>query len=96
MPKAKTTEPLGRVSARVPAGIKARWARAALLRGQTLTDFLIVAANNATQEVFSEEDRIILSQKEQEKLAQMLIKPPKLNMAMQKALKERMKELEAS
>jgi uncharacterized protein (DUF1778 family) len=73
---------------RVPVEIKQRWQMAADMRGQTLTDFLIVAANNATEKVFEAEDRIILSARDQEKLAEMLSRPPRLNERLRKALQE--------
>jgi uncharacterized protein (DUF1778 family) len=80
---AKTKTPkLDRVAARVPEDVKHRWQSAATMRGQTLTDFLIVAANAATTETFAEHEKIELSQKDQIKLAEMLLDPPKINDAM--------------
>lgn len=86
---------VARVAARVPEKVKTRWATAAALRGQTLTDFIIVAANSATAEVFSEQERIELSERDQLQLAQLLINPPALSPTMKKALEARMSELEA-
>jgi uncharacterized protein (DUF1778 family) len=70
------------VRARVPEEIKQRWQSAAAMRGQTLTDFLIVAVNNATDEVFDREEKIKLSRRDQMKLAEMLLDPPEINEAM--------------
>ncbi|MDR3076427.1 MAG: DUF1778 domain-containing protein [Synergistaceae bacterium] len=79
-----------RVIARVPADIKQRWQNAAAMRGQTLTDFLVVAANKATDEIFETENRIELSAEEQMALAELLLNPPEINEAMKEALTRRM------
>jgi uncharacterized protein (DUF1778 family) len=84
------------VRARVPEAIKSRWQSAASMRGQTLTDFLIVAANNAASETFLEHERIELSQRDQIKLAELLLNPPELTNIMKNALRERMAELKDS
>jgi uncharacterized protein (DUF1778 family) len=75
------------VVARVPEDIKRRWQSAATMRGQTLTDFLIVAANNAAEEVYREENRLELSERDQIALAEMLLNPPELAETMKHALK---------
>ena len=90
----KTTR-LDRVAARVPEDVKKRWQRAATMRGQTLTDFLIVAANTATDETFLEHERIELSQRDQIKLAEMLVRPPKINAAMSRAIQTRLEHMQA-
>jgi len=66
---------------------------AATLRGQTLTDFLIVAANKETAEALLENERIELSQRDQIQLAEMLSRPPKVNEAMQKAMRKRLEHM---
>jgi uncharacterized protein (DUF1778 family) len=81
---------LDRVAARVPREIKQRWIRAAELRGQTLTDFIIVAANEATREAFVEHESIMLTQRDQEAFAALLENPPALSSALQDALRERL------
>ena len=70
------------VHARVPDEIKQRWQTAAAMRGQTLTDFLIVAANDATDKIFEQEEKIKLSKRDQIKLAEMLLNPPSINESM--------------
>lgn len=85
---------LDRVAARVPKDVKKRWLDAATMRGQTLTDFLIVAANNATAEAFMEYEKIELSKKDQIKLAELLLNPPKLSNTMQNALKLQMASMQ--
>ena len=81
------------VRARVPEEIKRRWQTAALMRGQTLTDFLIVAANKETAETLLENERIELSERDQVQLAEMLSRPPKVNEAMWKAMKKRLESM---
>jgi len=80
-----------RVIARVSAEVKRRWQRAATLRGQTLSDFLIVAVNNATEETFDTENRIELSERDQLALAELLLNPPELPEVLKAALREQMK-----
>lgn len=81
---------LDRIAARVPHEVKQRWIRAANLRGQTLTDFLIVAANAATVEALAEHERVELSERDQLKLAELLTQPPQLTEAMKAALERRL------
>jgi uncharacterized protein (DUF1778 family) len=78
---------------RVSMEVKRRWQMAADIRGQTLTDFLIVAANDATEKIFEAEERIVLSAQEQEKLAEMLSRPPRLNERLRKAIREELIEI---
>jgi uncharacterized protein (DUF1778 family) len=81
------------IRARVPEDVKRRWQDAALMRGQTLTDFLIVAANKETTETFLENERIELSEKAQVQFAEMLLRPSQSNEAMTKAIKKRLKHM---
>ena len=85
---------LDRIAARVPYDVKQRWVRAANMRGQTLTDFIIVAANTATTETFSEHEKIELSEQDQIQLAEMLIQPPQLTDVMKNAIKKRLSRIE--
>ena len=78
------------VRTRVPEELKQRWQGAAALRGQTLTDFIIVAANKEANEIYEQEERIALSREGQMKLAEMLLNPPELPEAMKNLLKEYM------
>jgi len=82
-----------KVQARVPEEIKRRWQAAAGMRGQTLTDFLIVAANKETAETLLENERIVLSERDQVQLAEMLIRPPKINEAMVKAMRKHLENM---
>ena len=82
-----------KVQARVPEEIKRRWQTAAFLRGQTLTDFLIVAANKETAETLLENERIELSERDQVQLAEMLTRPPRINEAMVKAMRKHLENM---
>ena len=84
------------VRTRVPEDIKHRWQSAAAMRGQTLTDFIIVATNEATAETFLEYEKIELSQRDQIRVAELLLTPPKLPRMMQEALKKRIAEIKDS
>lgn len=90
------TEQRGYLRARVPEEAKRRWQSAAAMRGQTLTDFLIVAANKASAETFLEHERIELSQRDQIKLAELLLNPPELSRTMQNALKQQMAQMKGA
>ena len=81
------------IRARVPEEIKRRWQDAAFMRGQTLTDFLIVAANKETAATLLENERIELSQRDQIQLAEMLSRPPVVNEAMRKAMQKRFENM---
>jgi len=81
------------VTTRVPLHLKQRWQQAASLRGLTLTDFLITAANSATGDVFDEEGRIDLSERDSLLLSEMLIRPPRLNESLRKAVAEELKQM---
>jgi len=81
------------ITARVPFHLKQRWQQAAILRGVTLTDFLITAANDATSEVFEEEERIKLSERDSLLLMEMLARPPIINERMSKAIYEELEQM---
>ena len=76
------------VTTRVPLHVKQRWQQAASLRGITLTDFLITAANGAAGNIFEEEDRIYLSERDYLLLSEMLARPPRVNERLRKAVSE--------
>jgi uncharacterized protein (DUF1778 family) len=81
---------------RVPAEIKRRWQMAADMRGQSLTDFLIAAANSAAENVFVAEERIALSARDQQRLAEILSRPPKLNERLRAAVQAELTEMRKS
>jgi uncharacterized protein (DUF1778 family) len=81
------------ITARVPYHLKQRWQQAAILRGITLTDFLITAANDATNDVFEEEEKIQLSERDSILLSEMLARPPKINERLSKAISEELEQM---
>ena len=93
MAQTAQTEQREFLRARVPEEAKRRWQNAAAMRGQTLTDFLIVAANKETAETFLEQERIELSKRDQVQLAKLLLEPPKLSKTMQNALRQQMSSM---
>jgi uncharacterized protein (DUF1778 family) len=65
-----------RLEARIPAGLKDVFARAAALRGQTLTDFVVSTVTAAAQEVVREQDILELTRRDQIAFASALANPP--------------------
>ena len=57
---------------------------------------MIVAVNKEADEILELEERILLSQEEQMKLAEMLLNPPELPEAMENLLKEYMESLQGA
>jgi uncharacterized protein (DUF1778 family) len=65
-----------RLEARVPADIKALFSRAAALRGQSLTDFVLSATLRAANRVVREQEILRLTWEDQELFARGIIDPP--------------------
>ena len=74
-----------RIATRVTPSQKEFIARAASLRGRSLTDFIIDSAQKEAINTIEEAHLIQLSQENQLKLAQVLMNPPKPNDALKKA-----------
>jgi uncharacterized protein (DUF1778 family) len=81
------------ITTRVPLHLKQRWQEAAALRGLTLTDFLITAVNDATGNVFEEEDRVQLSERDSLLLAKMLARVPRLNERLREAIHDELEQM---
>jgi uncharacterized protein (DUF1778 family) len=75
------------VTTRIPAHLKERWQQAAAIRGVTLTDFMITAANNEADNIFEAEEKIRLSAHDQIELSKMLLRPARENEGMKTAIK---------
>jgi uncharacterized protein (DUF1778 family) len=89
MQNTMTTTGEVRISANISFNLKREWEIAAEIEGLTLTDFVIKAANDAMEKIFSDHDIIQLSVRDQVQIAEGLIAPPRpLNEAMQNALRE--------
>ena len=79
-----------RIIANIPADLKKNWETAAELKGLTLTDFVIEAANDTMEKAFSDQYMINPSVRDQIQIAETLTAPPQpLNEAMQNALRKR-------
>ena len=76
-----------RIATRVTPSQKAFIARAATLRGRSLTDFIIDSAQKEATNTIEEAHVIQLSQESQLKLAKALMNPAKPNNALKKAAK---------
>ena len=84
-----------RIIANIPADLKKNWETAAELKGLTLTDFVIRAANDAMEKAFSDQYMINPSVRDQIQIAETLMEPPQpLNEAMQNALRKRYSHLD--
>jgi uncharacterized protein (DUF1778 family) len=80
-----TTEQTARLEARLPASVYATLKRAAALKGRTLTDFVIGAAQEAAQRAIEDENIIRLSAEDQLRFAQALLDPPAPGEALRRA-----------
>lgn len=74
-----------RIATRVTPSLKELIARAASLRGRSLTDFIIESAQKEATHTIEEAHVIQLSQENQLRLAKALINPPEPNAALKKA-----------
>ena len=66
-----------RLEARIPAEVKEAFARAAALRGQTLTGFVVAEVTEAARRVIREHEIIQLSGRDQIAFARALLNPPR-------------------
>jgi uncharacterized protein (DUF1778 family) len=65
-----------RLEARVPAELKDVFVRAAALRGQSLTDFIVSTVAAAAHQVLREQDVLELTRRDQIAFADALARPP--------------------
>jgi uncharacterized protein (DUF1778 family) len=65
-----------RLEARIPAELKQIFVRAAALRGQSLTDFVVSTVTEAARTVVREQEIVELTRKDQIAFANALINPP--------------------
>ena len=78
-----------RVEARIAPDALAVVRRAAELQGRSISDFLVAAALKDAHQTIEDAQIIRLSVKDQQRFAQMLLKPPPLAPTMKRALKAR-------
>jgi len=88
MPSTETTR-TARVEARIAPDALAVVRRAAELQGRSVSDFLVAAALKDAQKTIEDAQIIRLSVDDQHRFADMLLNPPALAPAMQRALKAR-------
>ena len=80
------TEQIARLEARLPASVYALLKRAAELKGRSITDFVVSAAQDAANQVIEADSIIRLAAQDQVLFAQALLKPPAPNAALKRAL----------
>src|ERR1700681_2048943 len=81
------TQPTARLEARLPAEVMARLKRAAEIRGRTLTDFVVAAADEAACRAIQETEIIRLSIEGQRQIAAAILNPPAPTPALTRAAK---------
>jgi uncharacterized protein (DUF1778 family) len=91
---AMTTKDIARLEARLPASVYALLRRAAELKGRSITDFVVGAAQDAAQRVIEDEGIVRLSAEDQARFAAALLNPPKPNTALKSALRRHAKHVE--
>jgi len=74
-----------RLEARVPAELKDTFVRAAALRGQSLTDFIVSTVAEAAHRVLREQDVLELTRRDQLAFANSLTRPPEPSVQLQTA-----------
>ena len=88
------TKQIARLEARLPASVYALLKRAAELRGRSISDFVINAAQDAAQRAIEDEGIIRLSAEDQARFAQALIRSPAPNAALKRAIRRHVKNVE--
>lgn len=76
-----------RLEARLPRAVMARLKRAAEIRGRTVTDFVVAAADEAACRAIEETEIIRLSLEGQRQIAAAILNPPSATAALRKAAK---------
>ena len=85
-----------RVEARIAPDALANVRRAAELQGRSVSDFLVAAALKDAHQTIEDAQIIRLSVDDQQRFADLLLNPPPLAPAMQRALKARKRLIAAS
>ena len=88
------TEQIARLEARLPASVYSLLKRAAELKGRSITDFVVNAAQDAAQRVIEDEGIIRLSAEDQARFAEALLNPPAPNAALKRAMRRYVKDVE--
>ena len=88
------TEQIARLEARLPASVYALLKRAAELKGRSISDFVLNAAQDAAQRAIEDDGIIRLSARDQARFAQALINPPTPNAALKRAMRRYVKNVD--
>lgn len=88
------SKPSSRLEARLPASVYALITRAAALKGRSISDFVVSAAQDAAQRAIEDEGIIRLSAEDQQRFAAALINPPAPNAALKRAMRRHAKNVE--
>jgi uncharacterized protein (DUF1778 family) len=81
----KTATGPARLEARLPRHVHDLLKRAAKLKGRSVTDFVVAAAEDAAKRAIEEETVLRLSLEDQKRFAKALLSPPKPNAALRRA-----------
>lgn len=81
-----------RLEARIPAQQKALLLRAASIRGQSLTEFVVSCATKAATEVIRESQVLELSERDQRAFAEALLRPPGASQRLRRAARQYVKQ----
>ena len=88
-----TTSPTTRLEARISPALHSLLKRAAEVQGRTMNDFVVTAVQDAAQRVIEQAEVIRLSLADQRCVAQALLAPPQLSLALERAFVRRRKLL---
>lgn len=88
------TDQIARLEARLPASVYALLKRAAELKGRSISDFVVSAAQDAALRAIQDDGIIRLAAQDQARFAQALINPPAPNAALKRALRLHAKSVE--
>ncbi len=88
------TEQIARLEARLPASVYALLKRAAELKGRSITDFVVSAAQDAALRVIDEDGIIRLSAEDQLRFADALLNPPPPNAALKRAVRQHIDDVD--
>lgn len=87
MTSSAQTQRTTRVEARIAPDVLAVVRRAAELQGRSVSDFLVMSAQEAAYRAIEDEQIIRLSVKDQQRFAELLLNPPAVTPAMKRAFK---------
>ena len=88
------TEQIARLEVRLPASVYALLKRAAELKGRSISDFVVNAAQDAAKRAIEDAEIIRLSAEDQVRLAQALVYPPAPNAALKRAMRRYVKDVD--